>query len=695
MPSESEGPGPSSDSREADSGSAESSDLAPGLESLVSELEGAAGAEARLSPTELIRAIGALGFDIVRREPTGSGATGELRDSVAAAEALLANGEALLAFEKSSAALERWPGALRLQQLRGLALARGGSTRRANELLRALRDEGHQDGETLGLLARTHKDLAMTASTPGARQEQLERALSAYQDGYDAALRASDVDSALFTGVNAATVSLLLGESGRAAELAREVSVLGREQLEHCADAPSYWLHATLGEAALLLGEREEAAQQYRLASGLAATQFANLSSTRAQARRVLESRCEESDWLDEILQIPPVAVFTGHMIDHPERSSPRFPATAESGVAAAIGEMLDRRCPSALYSSAACGGDILFLEAARERGFEYHVVLPLPPETFARGSVDFADSGTEERSWRSRFDAVLEGAASVTTTSDHQASGSSSVYVYANLVLDGMAALHASSLGTERIGMAVWDGEPGGAAGGAASVVEHWQSRGLTVESIDPSRPTPRSRQDLRTSNFEMTRAESAEREEASLRLRAMLFADAVGYSKLSENQIPLFVDRFLAPIARLIEDSGASPILKESAGDGLYFVFENVREAGIFALALRDLIAGVDWEAEGLPASMALRVALHCGPVHSIQDPITGQRKYTGPHTSRAARIEPITPPGQVYASQAFAALSAAFGNTEFTFDYVGRTALAKKYGSLGLYHVRRADG
>jgi class 3 adenylate cyclase len=171
------------------------------------------------------------------------------------------------------------------------------------------------------------------------------------------------------------------------------------------------------------------------------------------------------------------------------------------------------------------------------------------------------------------------------------------------------------------------------------------------------------------------------------------MLFADAVGYSKLSEDQIPLFVDQFLAPIGRLIEESDVSPILKESTGDGLYFVFESVREAGIFGLALQDLIADVDWEARGLPASMTLRIALHCGPVHSILDPITGQKKYTGPHTSRAARIEPITPPGQVYASEAFAALAASFGVTEFTFEYVGRTALAKKYGSLGLYLVRRA--
>jgi class 3 adenylate cyclase len=175
---------------------------------------------------------------------------------------------------------------------------------------------------------------------------------------------------------------------------------------------------------------------------------------------------------------------------------------------------------------------------------------------------------------------------------------------------------------------------------------------------------------------------------------LMAMLFADAVGYSRLNEDQIPLFVDHVLAPIAALIDRSQHPPVLKETAGDGFYFVFEKVRDAAVFALELQDLVSGTDWGARGLPPSLGLRVALHCGPVHRIFDPITRQEKYTGPHTSRTARIEPITPPGQVYASQAFAAVAAAIGVRELAFEYVGRTALAKRYGSQVLYHVRRGS-
>jgi len=96
-------------------------------------------------------------------------------------------------------------------------------------------------------------------------------------------------------------------------------------------------------------------------------------------------------------------------------------------------------------------------------------------------------------------------------------------------------------------------------------------------------------------------------------------------------------------------------------------------------------------DWSKKGLPKAINLRIALHAGPVYSCVDPVTGQQSYTGTHVSRAARIEPITPPGQVYSSQAFAALAAAQGVKEFTCDYVGQTPLAKGYGTFATYHVR----
>src|SRR5207302_377569 len=175
---------------------------------------------------------------------------------------------------------------------------------------------------------------------------------------------------------------------------------------------------------------------------------------------------------------------------------------------------------------------------------------------------------------------------------------------------------------------------------------------------------------------------------------IRGLLFADAVAFSKLSENEVPLFVSHFLGLVGDLIKKSPHGPVVKNTWGDGLFLVFESVRNAGMFALELCDTIGHTNWQDKGLP-DLNLRIGLHAGPVYACKDPVTGRRSYIGAHVSRAARIEPITPPGHVYASQAFAALAATDRVREFTCEYVGRVAMAKNYGTFPIYLVRRHVG
>jgi class 3 adenylate cyclase len=125
---------------------------------------------------------------------------------------------------------------------------------------------------------------------------------------------------------------------------------------------------------------------------------------------------------------------------------------------------------------------------------------------------------------------------------------------------------------------------------------------------------------------------------------------------------------------------------------GDALYFVFSKARDAGNFALELSDRVSNTDWLAKGLPSEMALRIGLHAGPVYACIDPVTARKSYIGAHVSRAARIEPITPPGTIYVSQHFAALAKADQVKEFHCDYVGQTSMAKGYGTYPMYVLRR---
>jgi len=312
----------------------------------------------------------------------------------------------------------------------------------------------------------------------------------------------------------------------------------------------------------------------------------------------------------------------------------------------------------------------------ARELGCETHVVLPFPAEHFRRTSVDYAGAD-----WIERFERALAAADSVTIASDHAARGSSATFEYANLILTGMALLRARLLDTSMRALAVHapgDSAPGG---GTASILAAWKQRGLQIDVIE-----------LRSAPPATSAGAPHVAEAAGIRheMRTMLFADAVGYSKFTEDQIPLYITEFLGGVAALARGARQPFEHVETSGDGLYMVFGDPVAAGEYALELSRLAASTDWAGRGLPAGFNVRVALHCGPVHCGSNPLTGTPVYTGPHTSRAARIEPVTPPGQVYASSAFAAVAAASG-ARLDLTYVGRMPLAKGYGALGLYHVR----
>src|SRR5262245_57213161 len=125
---------------------------------------------------------------------------------IEAAQRHLQHGEPLSAYNALQPALERWPGHVRLRQLQALALARSGDVLRANALLDALAREGSDDAETLGLLARTHKDLALRARGEE-RADRLAAAFLLYERAWSAARARGERDGAAYTGINAAAMA--------------------------------------------------------------------------------------------------------------------------------------------------------------------------------------------------------------------------------------------------------------------------------------------------------------------------------------------------------------------------------------------------------------------------------------------------------------------------------------------------------
>jgi len=108
--------------------------------------------------------------------------------------------------------------------------------------------------------------------------------------------------------------------------------------------------------------------------------------------------------------QIPrQVLLFSGHMVDAPDRKSPRFPADKVPIAGQAIDALLAELSvglEDLAICGGACGGDLLFAKSSLERDASLEIYLPFDKPTFLSQSVDFAGAN-----WRSCFDqACAEG---------------------------------------------------------------------------------------------------------------------------------------------------------------------------------------------------------------------------------------------------------------------------------------------
>jgi class 3 adenylate cyclase len=618
-------------------------------------------------------------------------------------EQLLSKGEPLLAYELLIEAPDEFQRDARMRQFQGLALARAGATHEAQAILQPLcleqmqrpipdtEPERIEYEESLSLLGRTFKDMALP---PRPGESITEPAMM--EHAYELYCAAYSLRTNYYPGINAAFLAVLLGREAMARDLARTA----REQClallhpAHNGSAQTAWLPATLGEACLILGVEEEARTWYGRAAAACRRDgsLGNLGSTVRQLAYLLAARGQDVRALNDYIPIPRIGLFTGHMIDRPGRWPERFPERLVGEVQRQIRVWLDREDVLVGYSSAASGADLLFIEALLERGGTPHIVLPFSANDFRERSVAPAGS-----TWTDRYDSCLPRSV-VHSVSDRPLRFGEVAYEYANDVLHGLAIGHARQVSAELRRLAVWDGECGDGPGGTSDAVLQWRRHGDTIEVI----PVPGSAPATALSSIgwdsskwvgEYRFQPPHEADALGTCVLAHLFADLKDFSKLDEHQLPILVEVFLGAVKNLLDTTRLPTRKRNTWGDGLYIAFDRIGDAGRFALELAELMRSTNWTALGLPSSLSLRTALHAGPVYVCTDPVTGQPNCIGTHVSRAARLEPITIPNQVYASQEFAALAAAEGVGDFLCRYVGHQRWGKNYGVFPTYHVTRS--
>ncbi len=563
-----------------------------------------------------------------------------------------------------------------IKYLRVLALARSGGSKRAvteaAELAKSLPANlpPALSEDIAALSARIAKDHALRAAPPE-RPALAAVAAAAYEAVYRRLGRS-------YAGVNAATEWLIAGRTDHARTLAREVvELVARETaaLTDPNDAGHYWAWATRAEALLILGDRAGALAALTTAASVTHDDHGAQATTRRQLRFLCEAIGVDPEPLTRLLAQPEVIHFCGHMTAPPGARA-RFPHEQQAGVAAQVRETLRSHRVGFAHGSLASGADIIIAEVALELGAELHVVLPFAIDEFIAISVEPAGPD-----WITRFRHCLGAATSVTIASDSAYNGDDVLFAYAGRIAMGQAMNRAASIDTRVWQLAVFDGDESHDRAGTAHDMAQWRLAGGVTEIIPvrSTRTTP-------TAPFILPSAKRV--------IHAVLFGDFKGFSRLHDEHIKLFLATVMQPVAEVLDRHGAHVIVRNTWGDGLFLVVDNAVNGARVALDLQERLHTVDLAAAGLPADLSLRLGGHVAPLVPVYDPVLRINMVMGRGLTRAARIEPRTPPGEVYVTTSFAALLRLEPGSGVTSEYVGHLTTAKNFETTPMHLLRRQD-
>jgi class 3 adenylate cyclase len=329
------------------------------------------------------------------------------------------------------------------------------------------------------------------------------------------------------------------------------------------------------------------------------------------------------------------------------------------------------------LISSGACGVDIIFQEEVKRLGGRRYLVLPYHVSDFRKTCLE----GFQGKNWSARFNRIREGILKEIILNAECPNDNAVVSEFCNryMVGYGMRVAHTHSADIQLISL--WNGRPGKAIGGTASMLEYCRKNKIPHKVLPVFQARIERNEGLPFAST--TLAAIPKPKELKQHIVAVLFADAVKFSRLSDLQLQNFIREFLKPVGQLIAHHREDILVRNSWGDGLFVVFKSVVSAATFARELGQYITNRRFRYLGLPSGFSVRIALHAGPVFAYQDPILKRENYLGSHINQAARLEPVIHPGRVYCSDAFYTLCMAECPSAFTFKPRGEITLAKNFG------------
>jgi len=391
-----------------------------------------------------------------------------------------------------------------------------GRTREAEQKLNDLANSMPGDPEAQGILGRVYKDMWRTTWS---RAQKLEERLALAGrnaatarrslETYEVAIR-KDLGS-YFNGINVITLATLLEHAARANKRAVKPEVADLADLQTVVrlaataklETDTVWARATLGELHLALGHPQEAVDEYEQATADPSLTWFNIRSMFDQVQlfqllgyqpetvgpvaALLEQRLSELP--HPSAHFDKVVICSGHMIDAPDRKTPRFPKEKAETVRAKIAQQLEQweiGAGDLAVCGGACGADILFAEESLRRGAQLRLLLAQEVDDFVRDSVRHAGND-----WVQRFHALRRKAQEVATQPERLGKAPSDVSIYArtNLWIINTVRVEAADSGKIRA-LLVWDEKPtGDGPGGTSDFEQKVRDLGGLVEIINPTK--------------------------------------------------------------------------------------------------------------------------------------------------------------------------------------------------------------
>ena len=574
-------------------------------------------------------------------------------------------GDHLMTFDLACEGLAACPDSLPLHYAAILALARSGATRGARDRLDRLRDKGVLDDipdrklalDVACLAGRLEKD-TWARSDGDAARASAKRSAEAYAEAFERF-------GTHYPAINAATMFLAGGDADRARRFA------GHALEDAAAEPGDYWACASAAEASLILGDARAAGEWLERAAAFAPG-LDDVASTRRQILFVARTTGAAEAVVD-LLPAPPVRFWlddgaeepASRLDDSPEQPASRLDDSLEEPASPGIATWRERaqEAPPVVYGTFVDLADVARATRLAAAGAEINLVLPCerPAWLEARG-------GEEAERVRPALEHLLEVAANVVYVTREGRPDDPAALDLCRRQVRGLARLRARAFAVAA-GRIVWGGDP-------AAEPE------IRPDDDREARPH-REAADIDGATA------SGGREP-----RAIVFGDVRGFSKLGESDQLRFLDRIMGGFADVLAVERAVDYA-ETAGDGIYVVLGDVESAARCCFGLRDVLDPARVAAAGLPPHLGLRLSAHVGPLYRRLDRVIGRIKFCGSEVIRTARIEPVTPLGEIYVTEQFAAALADVAGEAYACDYAGRQPMAKGFGSCRMYALRRSRG